>query len=173
MTLRCTSKLLQALRAPTAAERTQASTVLGDWYANLYETRPRRVVLCLSERSLLAVLVEFSDASRLVDAIGQSVVNLLARIGVPDTSISAERTAMTHMQLGPTANRRVVGCLNEAAFAISHEFDAMDPKYFRSHEDHLSRFIYSTTGYRPPHELARELFQASRPGSRRDFALIH
>ena len=173
MTLRCTRKLLQALRAPAAANPAQAGTVLGDWYANLYETRPCRVILCLSERSLLAVLVEFGDAPRLVDAIGRSVADLLARNGVPENSIRAERAAMAHVHWGPTANRRVLGCLNEAAFALSHEFDAMDPRWFRDHEDYLSRFIYSTTGYRPPHELARELFQASRPGSRPNLALIH
>ncbi len=49
----------------------------------------------------------------------------------------------------------------------------MDPKCFRSHEDYLSRFIFSTTGYRPPQELARELFQASHAGSPADLALIH
>lgn len=173
MTLRCTRKLLKALRAPTAAEPTRASTVLGDWYANLYETRPCRLVLCLNERSLLTVLVEFGDAPQLVRAIGQSVAELLARIGVPDDSIRAEQAAMAQVRWGPTANRRVLGCLNEAAFALSHEFDFMDPKYFHSHEDYLSRFIFSTTGYRPPHELARELFQASRSGSRPNLAVIH
>jgi hypothetical protein len=173
MTLRCTRKLLEALREPPAAEPAPTSTVLGDWYANLYETRPRRIVLCLSERSLLAVMVEFGDASRLVDAIEQSVADLLARIVVPENSISAERTAMAKVRWGTTANRRVLGCLNEAAFALSHEFDAMDPRYFRDHEDYLSRFIYSTTGYQPPHELARELFQAACPGSRPNIALIH
>ena len=173
MTLRCTRKLLKALRAPTAAEPTRASTVLGDWYANLYDTRPRQVVLCLNERSLLAVLVEFSDAPSLTRAIGQSVAVLLSRIGVPEDSIRAERAAMAEVQWGPTANRRVLGCLNEAAFALSHEFDYMDPKYFREHEDYLGRFVFSTTGYRPPHELARELFQASRSGSRPELAVIH
>ncbi|MDP9199123.1 MAG: hypothetical protein M3O07_07915 [Pseudomonadota bacterium] len=54
MTLRCTRKLLEALRAPAAAEPAPTSTVLGDWYANLYEARPGRVVLCLNERSLPA-----------------------------------------------------------------------------------------------------------------------
>jgi len=53
MTLRCTRKLLKTLRAPVAAEPTYASTVLGDWYANLYETRPHRLVLCLSDRPRL------------------------------------------------------------------------------------------------------------------------
>lgn len=147
--------------------------MLGDWYANLCETRPRRIVLCLNERSLLAVLVEFDETPFLVRAIGRSIADLLGRIGVPEDSIRLERAAIANMQLGPTANRRVVGCLNEAAFALSHEFDAMHPRYFREHEDYLSRFIYSPTGYQPPHELARELFQAARPGSRRNLALIH
>jgi hypothetical protein len=173
MTLRCTRKLLEALRAPSAAEPAPTSTVLGDWYANIYETRPRRVVLCLNERSLLAVLVEFGDVPFLVRAIERSVAGLLARIGVPEDSIPLERAAIAKLQLGPTANRRVLGCLNEAAFALSHEFDAMHPKYFPEHEDYLSRFIYSTTDYRPPYELARELFQAACPGSRRNLALIH
>lgn len=173
MTLRCTRKLLEALRAPSAVELAPTSTVLGDWYANLYEARPGRIVLCLNERSLLAVLVEFGEIPSLVPAIGRSVADLLARIGVPDDSIRVERAAMAHVQFGPTANRRVLGCLNEAAFAISHEFDAMHPKYFREHEDYLNGFIYSTTGYRPPRELALELFQAACPGPRPNLALIH
>jgi hypothetical protein len=110
MTLRCTRKLLGALRAPAAAEPAPTSTVLGDWYANLYKARPGRVVLCLNERSLLTVLVEF---------------------------------------------------------------DAMHPEYFRDHEDYLNGFIYSTTGYRPPRELARELFQAACPGPRPNLVLMH
>jgi hypothetical protein len=173
MTLRCTRKLLEALRAPPADEPAPTSTVLGDWYANLYEAQPGRVVLCLNERSLLAVLVEFGDAPLLVRAIGRSVADLLARIGVPEDSIRLERVAMANVQLGPTANRRVLGCLNEAAFAISHEFDAMHPKYFCDHENYLSRLNYSTTGYQPPHALARELFEAACPGSRPNLALIH
>jgi hypothetical protein len=173
MTLRCTRKLLDALRAPPAAEPAPTSTVLGDWYANLYEARPDRVVLCLNERSLLTVIVEFGDIPSLVPAIGRSVADLLARIGVPEDSILVERVAMATVQFGPTANRRVLGCLNEAAFIISHEFDAMHPKYFCDHEDYLNGFIYSTTGYRPPRELARELFQAACPGPRPNLALIH
>ncbi len=75
--------------------------------------------------------------------------------------------------MGPTDNPRVLGCLNETAFALSHKFDAMHPKYIREHENYLSGLIYSTTGYQPPHELARELFQAACPGSRPNLALIH
>lgn len=173
ITLRCTHSLLQALRAPATSKPAPTTSVLGDWYANLYETRPSRIVLCLNERSLLAVLIKFDAMPSLVRAFGQSVCDLLLRIGVPDDAVRLERAALATVRFGPTANRRVLGCLNEAAFALSHEFDSMDSKYFSDHENFLSRFIYSTTGYQPPHDLARELFLAVCPGSRPGIAQIH
>lgn len=173
MTLRCTRKLLRKLRTPAPLVATRADTVLGDWYAGYYDARPQPVVLCLNERSLLTVLLAFGDAGSLVSGFRQAVLDLLTRIGVPGDAISAERDAMLEIAIGPTANRRVLGCLNEAAFAVSAEFDWMHERYFGDHENHLNRLIYSTTQYRPPQELARELFQASRPRSGPDLALIH
>ena len=173
MTLRCTRKLLAALRARPATNPAPGRSILGDWYANIYDTQPCRLVLCVNERSLLPVLLEFQETSALMRSLERSVADLLARIGVPEDSILLERAAMAGMQLGATANRRILGCLNETAFAISHAFDWMHPKYFRDHEDHLSRFIYSPTGYRPPHALARELFEAASPGPRSKLAPIH
>ncbi len=173
MTLRCTRKLLRRLRAPESPIAAQATTVLGDWYANIYDTRPQPIVLCLNERTLLAVLVTFSDINGLSHRFRQSVLNLLNRLGLPGDVISAERAAMSDIAIGPTANRRVLGCLNEAAFALLGEFDSMHERWLGDHELYLSQFIYSTTQYWPPHELAQELFRAARPGSRSSVALIH
>lgn len=173
MTLRCTRKLLKELRASPSIAAAPPSTVLGDWYAGIYDARPSPIVLSLNERSLLAVLLPFGGESGFIPRFRQSVLDLLARIGVPGNAIDAEGNAMSDVALGPTTNRRVLGCLNEAAFAISTEFDSMYERYFPDHELFLSRNIYSTTQYRPPYELARELFQAARPGTRPDLALIH
>ena len=57
---------------------------------------------------------------------------------------------MADIAIGPTANRRVLRCLNEAAFAVSEEFGYMHERYLADHENYLSRLIHSTTGYRPP-----------------------
>jgi hypothetical protein len=173
MTLRCTRKLLGTLHVPAARALTQPTTVLGDWYANVYDTRPHPIVLCMSERSLLTVLVPFGDLNSLASKFRLAVLNLLTRLEVPADVIRVEREAMSEIAFGPTANRRVLGCLNEAAFAVSTEFDSMHERWLGDHEMYLSRFIYSTTQYRPPHELAQELLRAARSGTRASLALIH
>lgn len=58
---------------------------------------------------------------------------------------------MSDIVIGPTANRRVLGCLNEAAFAVSDEFGWMHERWLGDHE----------------------LFRAARPGSRLGLAQIH
>ena len=173
MTLRCTGKLLKTMGRPATAVTTSATTVLGDWYAGLYDATPQPVILCLSERSLLAVFVAFRDAGSLIAELPPAVACLLERIGIPEEAIGAERAAMSDILIGKTANRRVLGCLNEAAFGISSQFDCMREEYLGEHAYHMSSFIYSTTQYRWPHALARELFLAARSGSRPALAGIH
>jgi hypothetical protein len=173
MTLRCTRRLLKELRAPAPFSSMQPSTVLGDWYAGLYDATPQPVILCLSERSLLAVLLVFRDAGSLLARFPQAVTGLLERIGIPEEAIDAEREAMSGITIGKTANRRLLGCLNEAAFGLSTELDSMYEQYLGDHELFMSSFIYSTTQYRSPHALAQELFQAARSGSRPGLARIH
>ena len=55
VTLRCTQKLLRRLEV---TDKPAAPTpVLGDWYANILFSRPHQLVLCVSERSLLPVVL--------------------------------------------------------------------------------------------------------------------
>ncbi len=56
-TLRCTRTLLKRLRAQPNASPPPPTTRLGDWYGNLLYTRPQQLVICVSERSLLPVVV--------------------------------------------------------------------------------------------------------------------
>ncbi len=58
LTIRCTGKLLKYLHARGPAQIIHPTTGLGDWYANLLFTKRLRLVICVSERSLLPVFVE-------------------------------------------------------------------------------------------------------------------
>lgn len=166
VTLRCTRKLLRRLGAPTKSEIFAATTVLGDWYANLIYARPHQLVLCMNERSLLVVLVAAREGKSLPTRFRDSVLALLQRLGVPSQSIEAEALAMQDIGIGATANRRVVGCMREAAFALSVEFESKRFQTIQAIEDYFCEFIYSPTGYRYPGELALELFSlASSPSA--------
>jgi hypothetical protein len=71
---------------------------------------------------------------------------------------------MQDFAFGPTANRSVLGCLNEAMFALSLEFENPRFSSIAELEDYFSQNIYSATQYQPPRELAIGLLAAGRAG---------
>jgi hypothetical protein len=149
---------MRRLGVPPKAPTSPPTTALGDWYADLIYTRPEQLVLCMNERSLLVVLIGAREGKLLPERFRQSVLALLRRIGVPSERIKEEADAMGEIGLGPTANRRVLGCMREAAFALSLELESPRFGTVEEIEDYLSENIYSTTKYRRPGELAVELF---------------
>jgi len=173
VTLRCTQKLLRRLGVPAKTATAPPTTVLGDWYANLYYTLPYQLVLCLNERTLLAVLIPARDANSLGSRFRDGVLDLLTRLGVPATAVDSEARAMADVAFGPTANRRVLGCLNEAAYAMSVELERGRRTSPAQLELFLSENIYSLTGYRQPRELVLELFAASGVSEGRAVSVAH
>jgi uncharacterized protein DUF6933 len=173
VTLRCTQKLLRRLGVPTKVETPQPTTVLGDWYANLVYSRPHQLVLCLNERALLAVLVSAREGKSLGARFRVAAASLLERIGIPSPSVEAEAKAMSEVRFGPTSNRRVLGCLNEAAFAFPFKLSEDPPPSLAEVEDWLSKHLYSLTDGRYPREIALELFGVPRPSRGTTLARVH
>lgn len=137
------------------------TTVLGDWYATLVYARPHQLVVCMNERTLLVVLVPARESSSLGTRFREVVTAQLRRLGVPHAAIEAEARAMSKLAFGPTASRSLLGCLREAVFALSLELERPEFSSLSDIEDWFSEHIYSTTKYRHPRELARELFDAA------------
>jgi hypothetical protein len=173
VTLRCTRKLLRRLKAPTKAETLSSTTTLGDWYATLIPLRPHQLVLCLNERSLLSVLVAAAPGESLSGRFSEAVIALLYRLGIRGRPLETEAQAMAEVRLGPTANRRVVGCMNEAAFAFSFKIREDPPPSPAQIEDWLSSHLYSLTEGRYPREVALELFNVPRPPKRGQLIRVH
>lgn len=118
LTLRCTTKLLRRLGHTAAAEPAAPSTRLGDWYANLLITRPEQLVLCVSERTLLPVLVPARPIGTLTVRFPLAVLEMLRAIGVPGDAIRNEERTMTDVAVGRTASRRVLGSMNDFAWML-------------------------------------------------------
>ncbi len=57
--------------------------------------------------------------------------------------------------------------MREAAFALSLEFESKRFQTVQAIEDYFCEYIYSTTGYRYPAELALELFSLALSPSAR------
>ncbi|MGQ3053088.1 MAG: DUF6933 domain-containing protein [Roseateles sp.] len=116
--LRCTQKLLTRLNCTPDSEPPLTDTALGDWYANLIRVGRIQVVLAVSERSLLPVVVPARDGRALVQRLREALAPMLFAIGVPPDDVTAECGAMQRWAVGKTANRRVLGSLNDLAFQL-------------------------------------------------------
>ena len=110
-TLRCTARLRKRL-GTTEETASAPSTKLGDWYAHLLFTRPR-LVLCVSERTLLPVLIPARDSSLLVARLREAVGHMLRALGVAETAVATEEEAMPEAVIGKTVSRRVLGSMND------------------------------------------------------------
>lgn len=98
-----------------ADEERPGTNLLGDWYANLLNVERSRWVLCLSERSLLPVLVPARLAEFPI-AFPTLLREVLVGIGIPNGVADEEVQLSTAWQFARTRNRQVLGSMNDFAF---------------------------------------------------------
>ena len=156
MILRCTRKLLTVL-GPAVAGPAPAPDP-GDWHANLLRL-DRRTCLLLTHSATLFTIFEADVTASGLRATRQLVTGLIGR-----ELRREELPAGTFGDLGQqevllakTADRSVLGCMNDMAFRCEHAIASAGglartdlPDLNRS----LRRNINSARGYCPPIELA-------------------
>lgn len=159
-TVRCTRKLLR--RLGESEQSTAPTTVLGDWYANVLFSRPHQLVLCVSERSLLPVVLLAKEADTLAPRLSVAVSEVLQRLGVAPSLIERERTAMREFTYGRTQNRQVLGSLNDLMFQLSWYLGGRPVKSLLEHSLHLAETPCSPIAYSSPDKVTVELFRSAR-----------
>jgi hypothetical protein len=113
--VRATGKLRQRLGRPTLRAGDAATTLLGEWYATALFWRPQ-VALLVNEPTLLPVLMPLAPAATLPARIPQEIAAALRAHGAPASIVDEEVRRMRDWRLGPTANRSVVGIMNEFTY---------------------------------------------------------
>lgn len=112
LVVRATAKLLNLVGPPTVPAGGRGTTLLGPWYATVLFWRPR-VVLLVSEATLLPVLMPAAPAATLASRIAVQVATVLAAHQAPPAIIAEELLRMRDARFGTTANRSVVGVMTE------------------------------------------------------------
>jgi hypothetical protein len=123
LTIRCTRKLLKRLGAEAIVDPPSPTNRLGDWYANLVFVRHVPLIICVSERSLLPVIVEAKGASSFGARFREAARSVLQGIGAEPDMVGREVRAMGSFAIGVTANRRVLGSLNDLASLARFEIE--------------------------------------------------
>jgi hypothetical protein len=116
----------------------------------------------MNERSLLCVLVPAAPIGSLGERLRAEVGGLFTDIGLPRGPVATELAAMESMAIGATASRAVLGCMNDAAFQMSHR--RAPGVSLRDLGLQLAENIYSLTDYQDPRDRALELFGVTVSG---------
>ncbi|MBC7760601.1 MAG: hypothetical protein H7201_02140 [Candidatus Saccharibacteria bacterium] len=114
-TLHCTQKLLDRIKQPVVDVPPAPTTSLGNWYAHAMFWTPQ-VALLVNERTLLPVLMPLAPAATLPMRFPTHLAIALRELGINAEFVASEIEAMSEAAIAKTANRRVLGTMNEFAF---------------------------------------------------------
>ena len=89
--------------------------MLGNWYATALFWKPQ-LALLVNEQTLLPVFVPLASSSTLSAWLPGEPAVVLGRHGVSRAAIDREMAAMTEVAFAKTANRSVLGIMNEFSF---------------------------------------------------------
>lgn len=124
-TLHCTKKLLDRGKLSVTSSSEPSTTLLGNWYATALFWKPQ-LALLVNERTLLPVLMPLAPTSTLTARFPTELSSVLHRHGVDQAVIASEAAAMSDVSVAKTANRSVVGTMNEFSFLAESYRDHME-----------------------------------------------
>ncbi|EHR70694.1 hypothetical protein BurJ1DRAFT_1835 [Burkholderiales bacterium JOSHI_001] len=158
--IRCTKKLLVRGNLVVNPAPSPTTTVLGDWYANVLITRPHHLVLCISEKTLLPVVVAAKDLKAFPLRLTEAVEIMLTRIGVPAHLVHAETREMSQSVFAKTESRKVLGSLNDFMFHLQDGCASDTSLSLGERAMQLANMPSGAIEFAFPSEQALSLFQA-------------
>jgi hypothetical protein len=116
LVVRATKKLRDRLGSSTPPDGRPSTTLLGEWYATALPWRPQQLILLVNEATLLPVLMRLAPSATVPSRIGPEIAAILAAHQTSPDVIDSELDQMRDCRFAPTANRSVVGIMNEFTY---------------------------------------------------------
>jgi len=157
--LRATTKLITRLKSvPTVPA--EPTTRLGDWYANLFNVGRQQFAMFTSDRSLLTVVLPVKEMKPLPVTLTDRLRWLLRELKIPTALINEELNQMRTCAVTKTANRSVLGSMNDHIFAVKIFLSESPPLGFAEIHRRLSEVPLKAIGYRFPRDVAFDLLES-------------
>ena len=155
--LRCTRRLINKLQVSVVVYPPQSTNRLGDWYGNVLFSGHHRLIIFVSEKSLLPVIMPLRERIQLLPNFRSRLSELLFHLNVSEKAVSLELAEMKEVSIARTSNPSVLGTMND--FIRSAKI------YIQMHEDfsllELELWLAETPCgpkvYRYPNKLAPQL----------------
>jgi len=110
--IHATKKLLDRVKQPAMPPVSEPTTALGNWYATALLWKPQAALL-VNERTLFPVLMPLAPAATLMARFPDALRRTLEARGMAKGFIDFESAAMAKGRYAKTANRSVLGIMNE------------------------------------------------------------
>jgi len=162
-TIRCTRKLLRALKLPLTADEERTTTALGDWYANLIYFGKLRLVHFLSDRSLLSVIIPLKPGRTAFDRHRLALAQLLGGLQILPAIIEAELAEMAAYSVAPTASRSVLGSMRTLSLDTKWIIQSRPEATFDQISLELAGVPCLTLPTHFPDKTAKELLEQRHP----------
>jgi len=153
------AQLLRHLEADLTSETELPTTILGDWYANLFFTRRRQLIMAISERTLLPVCLEARNRGGFITRLRASVATTLQALGIASSRIDRELHETDRVGIALTANRGVLGSLNDLIFQARFLLDEHPWMDLSTLALEIADTPCSPLKYESPHSATLVLFQ--------------
>jgi len=157
-TLRCTQKLLKKFRIDGQLKSNSPTTTLGDWYANILYSRQGHFIICISENSLLPIILSAKDLDRFVPKFIGRIREILILLDIQAILVETEIEQMNPFYYGRTKNRVTLGTLSDYMKDLKYMLKLDTAK---SELDWSLYFAETPCGplkYRTSIEVTKELF---------------
>ncbi len=159
LVFRCTQRVVRYLGLQLAGQLPTASTGrLGDWYVNLTGAGVRSWFLCVSERTLLPVLIPASFDS-LYSKFPLILSGVLRALGIDETLIGQELPQPGEIAFARTCSRQVLGVMNDFSRIVEDY-----PRVLASNSNAIQASLWvaespmKPIGYESPDRYVRRLF---------------
>jgi hypothetical protein len=158
--LHCTKKLLDRIKPSIATSPPLPTTVLGNWYATALFWKPQ-LALLVNEGTLLPVLMPLAPSSTLTARFPGELAVVLGRHGISRAAIAREMAAMPEVAFAKTANRSVLGIMNEFSFLAEGYREYLETSDLLTLSMRLADTPCRPIKYNSPSRQVKEIFAAA------------
>lgn len=116
--LRCTAKLLKAMKAAPAAQPAPTRNRLGEWTANLIRFSRIQLVVAVNDATRFGVVIDAAPYAQIPLRLTERIFKALLSIGIPADLAAEEAEAMRPLEFAASNSKSVLGTLNQYAVDV-------------------------------------------------------
>lgn len=125
--LRCTAKLLKAMKATPTKAPPEPTNRLGEWTANLVRISRIQLVVGVNEQTRLGVVMEAAPYKSVPARLTEEIFRSLLLLGVPEAQAADEAKATQPTAIATSNSRSVLGTINQYSHSVEARLRAPMP----------------------------------------------